>query len=373
MASGYKYNVKRTGKLLSKYGERLRNIQKQVNLARDATNMFSAGLLNFAKIQISSTISVGTSRAFHSKDGLGVDLMRLHKELDRKFLNSPEIDKIMLDILQEAQELAPIDKRYVGKVDFSEKGFKLKTVPSFSSLKSRQEGLLYSSDNKGERTRSTVYGRAMTEASEKRVPRRSFNFPNESFSVEKQIQMRKFLSGSNREDRRKLWFNSSNEGMQLSGGSINLYKIRKTDKASRNTILATKFTDNEKHGGEEELRRSGKYDRDEKTISFDPTRLGASFNYAPIQHDNLSFKHILGKEALFLYTPYKKREKELVDVIKEEVEKEIDRMQRDKTIKYSVRDLKEISAPIKMVNKITVDRSKSNLSKLLREYKKLTK
>lgn len=109
----------------------------------------------------------------------------------------------------------------------------------------------------------------------------------------------------------------------MSSGGINLYKKKKSPQNIRISTLFIKNAERDMYrvsAGEEELRRSGKYFTTEGIISFDPTRLGTKFDYAPLQHNKITFKHLEGK-ALFLTSAFNKHRAELLKAIKNALDK----------------------------------------------------
>ena len=273
-------------------------------------------------------------------------------ETDPRALNSDDVRKVMEQILYKAKEDAPVDKRYIGKTPNKDISINFE-MPSYRNLNERTSGMQYTAPS--QRHRLAVYGRFAQQVSkdtdaelrilikkdrkgeeltegEKLILQNTksnlmkLNIPNNSgwagsnFSAEKIEFMKSvFSGGNNRERKRYLWYNKTDM-------SINSFKVRKGSHSylgtnNRNVVVATAFTDAKQHGGEEELKRSGKYDRETHTISFDPTRLGTKYNYASIQHNNIYFDHGPNNGGpFFLYNAYSLYRSRLIDAIKSSIE-----------------------------------------------------
>lgn len=237
------------------------------------------------------------------------------REGESVFLDSQEVTNIMNKILEEARENTPIDKRYIGfRANTTKKQEKL-YMPSFSNEDARKK---VNSDNLtgSDRKRASKSGRAIRDNPKAQMIEIDLSGfvvdgNNYYFSEETKKKIKDKFSGDNREQRRNLWYN-------LNRNSLEYYKIRKGHNAlkseSKNTAIGYAFSDSQEHGGEEELKRSGMYDKETHTISFDPTRFGAKYNYASIQHNRLDFDHLVGG-PLFLYNAYAKYKNELSSAI----------------------------------------------------------
>lgn len=236
------------------------------------------------------------------------------------FLDSKSVTSIMYKILSEAKENTPVDKRYIGfRANTTKKQETLKNIPVILNAETRKDyGVDLSTGEYyiGKRERSAKAGRALksdkyTEKIDIDLSGFIIDGENYNFSEETKKKIKNKFSGDNREQRRNLWYN-------LDKNSLEYYKIRKSHNAlnseTRNTTIGYAFSDGQEHGGEEELKRSGMYDKKTHTISFDPTRFGTKYNYASIQHNRLDFNHLVGG-PLFLYNAYMKYRNELSNAI----------------------------------------------------------
>ncbi len=362
MASGYKYNLKKQLANRNKVAKRI------AKLNRSLSNVLNASAFNVWQMFPKSIIG-GTSKAVTSNAYSGfvsVDLFKVANKIDLKLLDDPRVDNVMREIMKEAQERAPVDKRYIGmrptKKDLKSMKF---SVPMFRDLDEREKPKTYTSDETNHREVSYTYGRRIVENSGRN--RKSGDeetvFKNidifKDFSLEKQRMIRRLLTtgvGKDklRADKRSLWYNEKEN-------SLNWYRASSPTK--KNIKLATSFGDERLHAGEEELRRSARYNERLKVISFDTTRLGTKYNYAALQHDRLDFTHKVG-EPMFLYNAYMKNRQNLISAIEEVLSEKILSSQH----KPSTSGSKELNVESERMLKSRVNRQTSISSKTLRKY-----
>lgn len=309
---------------------------------------------------------------------------------EQYILDSPDIRDVMLKILNTAKKNTPVDKRYIG-YKASDKSQMTLQMPKFRNLKERVEGLKPTGIDGEQRMKRTTSGRAMYD---KYIAQMgggviidTFNINSKSFSgdyrisEEKKDYLKKMLSsGRKSEEKRFLWYNKEKK-------SINYYKVTPNPKSKlgssefRNTVIATFFEgkegdirySNSTSGGEEELKRSGEYDKKTHTISFDPRRLGAKYNYAAIQHNNLLFDHGPNNGGpMFLYNAYMQYRKELAELVKERLTKI--RQEALENAKRSRQDDKAKKQKLKPVKNIkSRDSSVKNIEKSFKNTEKHSK
>ena len=268
-------------------------------LANTMKNSVRRATVQNASDLVSGSLVGGVAGAFGSVGkSIFVNLKQIDKRLDSKILDDGRVKYVMLEILKDAQEITPVDKKFIGKNKNVRIGKNFQfSLPVSPSLEKREEGFFQGDD-------------------------KNIILLNSKYSIERQREISKRIIG-NRRLESHLWFEPDKE----SGfGHINFYRTRKKRKDGgydtltyneRNIRLATAFSDNKWHYGEEELKRSGNYDDNNHIISFDPTRLGAKYNYAALQHDRLDFKHKGKGQALFLYKAYVKHRRDLIATLDE--------------------------------------------------------
>lgn len=273
-------------------------------LANTTKNSVRRATIQNASDLVSGSLIGGVAGAFvsHRKTPF-IYLKQIDKRLDNKILDDGRVKGVMLEILKEAQKITPVDKKFIGEYKGEAPKLKIK-IPVFKDLRERQ---------KGKTTTGVIHGNFRDYlASSGRLlwghqGTRKIN--SSKFSIEKQNYIKKAFYSDDRNQVRNLWFDKSNS-------SINLYSARKR----KNTKIARQFKDGEQtenSWGEEELKRSGDYSEKYHIISFDPTRLGAKYNYAALQHDRLDFKHEGKGQALFLYKAYVKHRRDLIATLDE--------------------------------------------------------
>lgn len=381
------------------------------NIKNNVANDLSKGMIDFVKKAIPSGVAYTKTKDFLAvnnattssgqKDNyLAFYLAKIRKmsENEQYILDSPDIRDIMLKILNAAKRNTPVDKRYIGYKD-SDKSQMTLQMPKFRNLKERVEGLKPTEDDKNidslmtgeQRMKRTTSGRAMYD---KYIAQMgggviidTFNINSKNFSgdyrisEEKKDYLKKMLSGGRKsEEKRFLWYNKEKK-------SINYYKVTPNPKTKlgssefRNTVIATFFEGKEgdlrysssTSGGEEELKRSGEYDKKTHTISFDPRRLGAKYNYAAIQHNNLLFDHGHNNGGpMFLYNAYMQYRKELAELVKERLTKI--RQEALENAKRSRQDEKAKKQKLKPVKKRKgINSSVKNIEKTFKNTEKHSK
>lgn len=221
-------------------------------------------------------------------------------ELSKIVFSDSAVMSVMYDILREAKDLAPIDKRYVGNYMTGKgRAGKIRKITIAMPI-------LQSSDRYSLRTlRETIgFGRYKV---------KEFSIGGEDTSLSKEKQ--RFIQRMGKENRRLLWYNANNDTIMATRKKLDPKKMI----PQRDSIVATPFKGEEAnvvHGGEEELRRSGEYFEKEGMISFNPQRYGTKYDYSLIQHNNTSYKHIAGKTSFFLLKAYSRNKKRLIDAIR---------------------------------------------------------
>lgn len=342
MAKNYK-TIKQRKDFYRESGEIVRKLYKD---AKNTSNLLGSQIrkdIANTLIGILPKSFVGATKALTRNTEAGelfYDLKKVAENLEPSVLSDSRVYNIMIDIKTRAQELAPVDKRYLRAVPPNKKN-KSFTLPAFSSLKEREKGLDFSAHDAIRKRRTKGGAYLHTEAVEAREDMimiadkirkhqdlsateklslyaptsfQQINIPDKTgkYSAEAQNYLYNILRGNRRAERRYLWFDKSSE-------SINKYNINHKSKGKRNKVIGTPFSKedakNRRSGGEEELRRSAEYDKENFIISFDTTKFTKEkYNYAAIQHERFDFVHLEG-QSHFLRTAVLKYRKMLIETI----------------------------------------------------------
>lgn len=295
------------------FGNEMRNVAKNA-------------IVQMPNFMIGGVKGIGSNR---DSGALFFNLNKVAKKNEKFFLDDERIDKIMFDILQEAQSLAPIDKRYIKA---KKPNLKMTiTMPSFKNIDERAKkrvNLLTSEEYSSGRALSKYLGGGggyvgLRNDRQSQLSYEQMVFPEyaekNNYSYEKQRALKR-LTQKNKEVVRRLWYNQKIGTKDQP--SIEIFNAGRYGTLKKSIPFATRFEGTERHGGEEELKRSGEYDPETKIISFDPTRLGTKYNYAEMQHNRLDFEHSKG-QALFLRTAIIKHRRKLIETINIVVQEKI--------------------------------------------------
>lgn len=153
------------------------------------------------------------------------------------------------------------------------------------------------------------------------------------YSGDKADFIRKYLLGTNRRKTEGLFYNEDDGNIyaRKRKGQIDFTKLSGVSLKMRSKRVDNKkaFSSNiQPTGGFQELREGGKISKDFSQITysaFDQSRKGGGkFNYAALQHDNLTFRHKYG-EAQFLAKSVAYYQEELVRKMKERISKTFER------------------------------------------------
>lgn len=323
-------------------------------LANTMKNSVRRATIQNASDLVSGSLIGGVAGAFGSVGKSPfIYLKQIDRRLDSKILTDRRVQDVMNLILIDAQEITPVDKKYIGK-----KGKSLKVnmkLPMFKDLKEREEGRITAGVvHGGFRDYSVLSGRNLRNYQEIK----KINFLSGRYSIEKQKQIKKDFYSDDRSQARNLWFNESDQ-------SINLYSAKKKS----NKRIATAFNESG-HYGEEELKRSGKYNEKEGIISFNPQRLGADYNYAALQHDRLDFKHKGKGQALFLYKAYVKHRRDLIATIDEVTQEKLANLLSKREPQRRFNPATDIPVANKNIAKRNITKSTQNMKRALREMAK---
>jgi hypothetical protein len=360
--------IKQRKDFYREFGESYRILQRDAkNTALDANSTARKAIAE-SLLTILPKSFVGATKALTRKtEGKGelfYDLRKVVKNLDDAVLSDGRVYNIMIDIKNRAKELAPVDKRYLRAEPINKKK-KSYTLPAFSNLKERERGFDFSMFDaiRKRRTKGGAFlhseavasradmmsiaekirkGEELSDAEKiSLMAKTSFqqiNMPDNRYSAEAQNYIYNVLKGNRRAERRYLWFDKSSE-------SINRYNINHKKKGNRNKVIGTPFTDEQaegrRSGGEEELRRSGDYDKKNFMVYFDTTKFTKEkYNYAAIQHERLDFVHWEG-QSHFLRTAILQHRKMLIETLNNvAMEKMVSKSSTKKVI--GPKDIKEV-------------------------------
>lgn len=228
-------------------------------------------------------------------------------QLEASFENLPKRIQRNLDdvsknfmnkVLAKAKSDTPIDKKYIGKYNQSDKNvYELKKdIDYYITAKKDRKSNLYSNITNVER----LYFRTMKSKNTKWGTFYKGKYNQEQFSF-----IKEYFLGSNKRKRYQLYVDD--EGM-LGAGAIRYRTYDKNIGLKLSDIKPFSGKTKQLTGGNQELKRSGtltKNGNGNYTISFNPLRINRrlKFNYTQVQHDNLTYKHEKGK-ALFLYDSF---------------------------------------------------------------------
>lgn len=263
-----------------------------------------------------------------------VALIDVYKGLDddpkvlRDVMANTTVQRVMKDILSEAQELAPIDKRYVGNyLSGKRKGAKIRqgvlSVPVVASFTKDKETKKYATSIGG-------YGSVRELRTMQRSWRnKQFHLGGGQDDTVLSREKQRYIQRLGKEDRRLMWFkpdiyDSAKGTIYLARMKKKMPEAKELEKQGKSLgiygktlrTVATLFHDGKHHGGEEELRRSGEFDKEKGIISFNPMRLGTDYDYSLEQHENTTYKHAAGKSAFFLLKAYSRNKMRLIDAVK---------------------------------------------------------
>lgn len=280
---------------------------RETKYIQNLSKNFSDGIRHFiieTKKSIASQIRGGkikhgiVTSSLDNKDVGTVEgaFQNLPKRIQRTL---DDISKSFMEkILAMAKNNAPIDKKYIGKYNKSDKNVgELKRDIDYSiTAKADRFSSQYSNIIDIERmylktirSKNTKYG----------------TFEKGMYDKQQFDFIKDYFLSSNKRKRYQLYVDK--EG-NLGAGAIRYstydrdfnFKLQDVKPFTGTTIQAT--------GGNQELKRSGTLTKRRNggyTIWFNPKKINKKlkFNYAAVQHDNLSYKHEQGK-ALFLYDSF---------------------------------------------------------------------
>ena len=233
-----------------------------------------------------------------SKDNVGTiegSFKNLPKRMQRTIndIAKPFMEKV----LAMAKENTPIDKKYIGRYNPNDEGIgSIKKDIDYTILakEDRFSKKYYKDDieflfNKASRSKNTILG----------------SFDKGVYSQQHFAFLKEYFLTSNKRKRYQLY---ADEDGSLYAGAVRYRSYDRDFGFKLSDIKPFKGKTSQMTGGNQELKRSGTLTKRRDggyTISFNPTRVNRrlKFNYAAVQHDNLSYNHEQGK-ALFLYDSF---------------------------------------------------------------------
>lgn len=224
-------------------------------------------------------------------------------------------------VFDESQRLVPIDKRYIGRYNPNSYG-RIKKSFTYSILKESAKNKYI--DNKGGTDAESIYN----ELSYDKDNMVDFTVESGYYRNYDYEFLQKYFKGSNKRKYKQLvvdeygYFKEYSKRYKSHNKSLSKnYNSLKPENGIENMKpMNYRWSDPQTGAnGNQELKKSGRIDETKNgwTISYDPTREFARFNYASLQHDmpESVYKHKHG-QSLYLLTAYEKYVKEFREAVK---------------------------------------------------------
>ena len=238
-------------------------------------------------------------------------------------------------VFQESQRLVPIDKRYIGKYNpnvgrlkrsigmprnklYEQNGGLVELVTEKSRRKYLKDPTSYSDIQNLYQAGTEDLWAYAEEVKKLKIPKgyydkKHYDFISSYFTRE----------SANHRKKRQLFVdkkgNLYSATVRYNPDEITNIGLNYKDFNPIDVKKFKKTSAKEHAGGNQELKNSGKISETKTgwTISYDPTRLGARFNYASLQHEmpDSVYKHKVG-QSLYLLTAYEKYVKQFREAVK---------------------------------------------------------
>lgn len=273
------------------------------NLSRNFSNRVQHFIYE-TKISISNQIKGGKVKhgiVTSALDGKSVGnvegaFANLPKRIQR---NLDDVSKkFMTKVLEMAKLNTPIDKKYIGKYN-----------PSDSNVGELTKDIDYTILSKSDRSSNsykniTNLERLFYRASKSKNTKYG-TFEKGKYDKQHSDFIKEYFLTSNRRKRYQLYVDDDGK---LGASAIRYRSYDRDFGFKLSDVKPFKGVTSQLTGGNQELKRSGTLTKRRDggyTIWFNPRKMNKKlkFNYAAIQHDNLSYEHEQGK-ALFLYDSF---------------------------------------------------------------------
>ena len=202
-------------------------------------------------------------------------------------------------IFAESQRRVPVDKKYIGR-------FNPEQSDTYTVVKREREYDVPIASTK--MVNFTVYDMKDFHYST-RYKHKDFSIPKGVYIGDKKEFINTYFKGSNKRKKYQLYIDDGDNLFHSYNARLGTGKEYSFGVEGLTPAIGTTSQDT---GGNKELKKSGMIEEGTYgmfkygyTISYDPTRQGAKWNYAQVQHDRLSYKHTVG-ESLFLYNAFEK-------------------------------------------------------------------
>lgn len=233
---------------------------------------------------------------------------RIQKTID------PITKEYAYKIFAKSQELVPIDKKYIGRVNLEDRDSYIVVRGQYKIKGSYKYSVPVYSDKDGYLARY----KSMSTASAHAKEFTKVKLPSGIYIGEQKDFIERFYRTTSTERTDLLFVNKRT-------GRLEEYSIKRgTGKeypfGPKDLKPVTSTTTAQRTGGNQELKKSGRVDETyiggQYSISYDPRRLGTRFNYANLQHNKLNYKHQVG-ESLFLYNAFEWYKQKYFNAVKE--------------------------------------------------------